>query len=44
VTVRFEVDWQHGPTSDHHVVLPGQKGNAYPAVPRRVGYRDPETC
>ncbi len=44
MTERFEMDWQRGLTSDHHVVLPGQKGNAYPAVPRRVGYRDPGTC
>ncbi len=38
------MDWQCGLPSDHHVILPGQKGDAYPAVPRRVGYRDPETC
>lgn len=44
MTDRFEMDWQRGLTSDYHVILPGQKGNAYPAMPRRVGYRDPETC
>jgi hypothetical protein len=44
VTKRFEVDWQRGLTSDHKVVLLGQKGKTYPAVLRRVGYRDPVTC
>jgi hypothetical protein len=44
VTKRFEVDWQRGLTSDHNVVLLGQKGKTYPAVLRRVGYRDPVTC
>ncbi len=43
VTERFEVDWQHGLTSDRNVILRGQKAHAYPAVLRRVGYRDPET-
>lgn len=43
VTERFEGDWHRGVTSDQDVVLLGQKGNAYPAVLRRVGYRDPET-
>jgi hypothetical protein len=43
VTERFKVDWHRGVTSDHNVVLLGQKGNAYPTVLRRVGYRDPET-
>jgi hypothetical protein len=37
------VDWPHGLTSDRHVILRGQKAHAYPAVRRRVGYRDPET-
>lgn len=43
VTARVEVDWQRGLTSDHNVVLLGQKAKAYPAMLRRVGYRDPET-
>jgi Transposase DDE domain/Domain of unknown function (DUF4372) len=43
VTARFEVDWRQGLTSDQNVVLRGQKAHAYPAVLRRVGYRDPET-
>jgi Transposase DDE domain/Domain of unknown function (DUF4372) len=43
VTERFEVDWHRGLTSDHNVVLLGQKAKAYPTVLRRVGYRDPET-
>jgi hypothetical protein len=43
VTERFAVDWQRGLTSDQNVVLLGQKSHAYPAVLRRVGYRDPET-
>ena len=30
VTERFEVDWHRGLTSDHNVVLLGQKANAYP--------------
>jgi hypothetical protein len=45
VIARFEMDWrQCSLTSDYHVVLLGQKGNAYPAVPRRVGHRGPDTC
>jgi putative transposase len=44
VTKRFEVDWQRGLTSDHNVVLLGQKGQTYLAVLRRIGYRDPATC
>ncbi len=43
VTARFAVDWQRGITSDHNVLLLGQKGTAYPTVLRRVGYRDLET-
>jgi Transposase DDE domain/Domain of unknown function (DUF4372) len=43
VTERFEVDWHRGLTSDHHVILLGQKANAYPVELRRVGYRAPET-
>ena len=43
VRARFAVDWQRGITSDHNVVLLGQKGTAYPTVLRRVGYRDLET-
>lgn len=43
VTERFEVDWHRGLTSDHNVILLGQKAHAYPAVLRRVGYRAPET-
>ena len=43
VTARFTVDWQRGITSDHHVVLLGQKGTASPTMLRRVGYRHPET-
>jgi Transposase DDE domain/Domain of unknown function (DUF4372) len=44
VTERFAVDWPRGLTSDHHVVLLGQKGTPYPAVLRRLGYREPATC
>jgi hypothetical protein len=43
VTARFTVDWQRGITSDHNVVLLGQKGTASPTMLRRVGYRHPET-
>jgi hypothetical protein len=43
VTERFEVDWHRGLTSDHNVVLLGQKAKAYPVELRRVGYRAPET-
>jgi Domain of unknown function (DUF4372)/Transposase DDE domain len=43
VTARFAVDWHRGRTSDHNVILLGQQAHAYPAVRRRVGYRDPET-
>jgi hypothetical protein len=43
VTERFAVNWQRGLTSDHNVVLLGQKSHAYPAGLRRVGYRDTET-
>jgi hypothetical protein len=43
VIERFEVDWQRGLTSDHNVLLRGQKAKAYPAELRRVGYRAPET-
>jgi Transposase DDE domain/Domain of unknown function (DUF4372) len=43
VTERFEVDWHCGLTSDQNVILRGQKAHAYPAVLRRVGYRDSET-
>jgi hypothetical protein len=43
VTARFAVDWPRGVTSDHHVVLLGPKGPAYPTMLRRVGYRHPET-
>jgi putative transposase len=43
VTARFAVDWQRGITSDHNVVLRGQKAPAYPSTLRRVGYRHPET-
>jgi hypothetical protein len=42
VTERFAVDWKRGLTSDHNVALLGQKGHTYPAVLRRVGYRDLE--
>jgi Domain of unknown function (DUF4372)/Transposase DDE domain len=40
---RFAVNRQQGVTTDHNVVLLGQKGTAYPTVLRRVGYRDPAT-
>src|ERR687895_786420 len=43
VRARFAVDWQRGITSDHNVVLLGQKGTAYPTVLRRVGDGDLET-
>jgi len=43
VTARFEVDWPRGLPSDQDVILLGQRGQAYPAALRRVGYRDPET-
>ena len=43
VTARVTVDWQRGITSEHHVVLLGQKGTASPTMLRRVGYRHPET-
>jgi putative transposase len=43
VSARFAVHRQQGVTADHHVVLLGQKGTAYPTVLRRVGYRDPAT-
>ncbi len=43
VMERFEGDWRRGLTSDHHVILLGQKAKAYPAEWRRVGYRAPET-
>jgi hypothetical protein len=43
VVERFAVDWHRGLTSDHNVILLGQKANAYPAELRRVGYRAPET-
>jgi len=43
VTARFAVNWLQGVTSDHHVVLRGKNGHAYPDALRRVGYRDPET-
>jgi hypothetical protein len=43
VTARYTVDWQRGVTSDHNVVLLGQKGTASPTMLRRVGYRRSET-
>jgi Transposase DDE domain/Domain of unknown function (DUF4372) len=43
VMERFEVDWRRGLTSDHNVILLGQKAKAYPPELRRVGYRAPET-
>jgi hypothetical protein len=43
VTERFEVDGHCGLTSDQNVILRGQKAHTYPAVRRRVGYRDSET-
>jgi hypothetical protein len=42
-TERFEVDWHRGLTSDHNVVLWGQKAHASPTVLRRGGDRDPAT-
>jgi Transposase DDE domain/Domain of unknown function (DUF4372) len=43
VTERFEVDWHRGLTSDHNVILLGQKAIAYPVELRRVGCRAPDT-
>jgi hypothetical protein len=40
---RCAVNRPQGVTADHHVVLLGQQGTAYPTVLRRVGYRDPAT-
>jgi hypothetical protein len=37
VTARLEVDGPRGRTSDHNVILLGQKAHPYPAVPRRGG-------